>query len=114
MSILYIALAHTIISIGSGPSSIDWDSISEVIGLALNSHPATELQNTCAGIQTTETFEHRVRVAATTGTSDREPNGTVDDVYETVGHHLELLLLSNDRLAVSKVRVGGEYGRFKC
>ena len=76
-----IAIAHIAFSLYTGFCSSAWDSLPEVVALALTSRPPAELQNTCAGIQSIKVFEHRVRVAPTPG----------DDTSD----HIELLFPSS-------------------
>lgn len=59
-----IATLHYIYSVWSAESSNSWDSISEIVALALSSEKPSSLQNTVAGIETPGIFEQRVRVIA--------------------------------------------------
>lgn len=108
-----VAIAHIIYSITTGISSTAWDSASEVVALSMNSRPATELQNTCAGIQTTRVFEHKVRIASTMGTQDHVQVAEGEIAWEKTGSHLELLFPSQDAHIVSKVKVDREYGALR-
>ena len=89
-----IALAHIIYSGITGLSSTAWDSIGEVIALAMNSSPSAHLQNTCAGIIGTKAYKTNVRVVA------------------TKGDHLELVFGETTQDAnFEEMEVNREYGR---
>lgn len=60
-----LVLAHVIYSAISGVSSTAWDSVAELVALAMNSSPTETLQNTCAGITGRRAYETRVRVLKT-------------------------------------------------
>ncbi|KAL9618555.1 MAG: hypothetical protein Q9160_006739 [Pyrenula sp. 1 TL-2023] len=62
-----VTIAHILYSIWTGNSSSAWDSISELVALAINSRPAEEMQNMCAGINSAKVFGQRVRIAPTGG-----------------------------------------------
>lgn len=62
-----VTIAHILYSVWTGNSSSAWDSISELVALAINSRPAQELQDTCAGIYSAKIFGQRVRIAPTGG-----------------------------------------------
>ena len=49
----------------TGISSGSWDSVAEVVALAMNSSPTQHLQNTCSGIIGVKPFRTRVRILAT-------------------------------------------------
>jgi hypothetical protein len=70
-----VAIFHIMFALKTGLSSQSWDTISEIVALAMQSRPTERLRNTCAGIVTTSVFENFVRV------------GKVGDC----GEHLELL-----------------------
>ena len=57
-----IALAHTITAVYGGWSSEAWGKVEELIALAINSSPSEGLQNTCAGIKSSETWGRMVRI----------------------------------------------------
>lgn len=95
-----VVIAHIIYSIWTGIHSSAWDSISEMIALAINSRPAEELQNTCAGIETTNVYEHRVRIAPTEGQKSGE-------------RHLELLFPSSGVSSSAKIELNETYGTLK-
>jgi hypothetical protein len=46
-------------------SSTSWDSVSEVVALAMQSKPSDKLGNTCAGINSTGVFTNNVRIIRT-------------------------------------------------
>lgn len=113
--ILYstIAVAHIIYSVWTGISSWSWDSISEIMALCINSRPAPELQNTCAGIRLAKVFESRVRVAATRGVDEShagQDSGDDEQSPGSKGSHLELLFGSGEQAAVSGVKINEAYG----
>ena len=58
------ALSHLVYTIYSGVSSNAWDSIPELVALAVNSSPSKELLNTSAGIERLDTFRRSVNVRA--------------------------------------------------
>ncbi|PMD29179.1 hypothetical protein L207DRAFT_642636 [Hyaloscypha variabilis F] len=113
--ILYciVAIAHIVYSVISGISSAAWDSISELVALSINSRPTIELQNTCTGIRTTAIFEHKVRIASTSGVLFGEPVPQSKASSEPVGYHLELLFPSQNEHAIANVMVNTEYGHIK-
>ena len=60
---VFIAFGHLLYTIvWTRESSSSWDSISELVALAIRSDPPEALLNTGAGIETDETFEQRTRV----------------------------------------------------
>ena len=81
------ALGHVLYAGISGISSTCWDSIAEVTALAVNSHYAKELRNTCAGISEFDIFKLPVRILAT---RDREGDR----------EHLELVFGNLDEKSV--------------
>lgn len=60
-----LVVAHLIYSAVSGVSSTAWDSVAELVALAMNSSPTEALQNTCAGIVGKKGFQTHVRVMKT-------------------------------------------------
>jgi hypothetical protein len=60
-----LAVCHSIYEMMSGLSSSSWDSVAELLALAMNSSPTKTLQNTCAGISQLATMKLLVRVVAT-------------------------------------------------
>jgi hypothetical protein len=97
-----LTIAHIAWSLGTGVSSSAWDSISEIVALAINSRPAHELQNTCAGIRSTQVFKKKVRVASTDWPS--KSNGSM---------HLELLFPSGEGDHSESIVVNERYGAIK-
>lgn len=74
-----LVVGHTLYSAISGISSNSWDTIAEVVALAINSTPTAALRNTCAGISELYIFKLPVRVL-------------VSKDEEGEGEHLELVL----------------------
>ena len=103
-----LVTAHIVYSLWFGISSSAFDSVYEIIALAMNSRPVEELQNTCAGIQTTGVFQHRVRIASTNGSEQSHGNESEAD-----GCHLELLFPSTEGCAISEVKLNHAYGALK-
>jgi hypothetical protein len=60
-----VALAHFSYTLISGISSSCWDSIAEVVALALNSERPTKLNHTTAGVETMSAFRHPFRICET-------------------------------------------------
>ena len=87
-----LASSHTLYAIITGISSSAWDSVAELVALAINSSPSDVLQNTCAGIIGTRAFKAPVRIA------------------ETTEGHLELLFGDRHDLQTSEFRVNEKYG----
>jgi hypothetical protein len=94
-----VTISHIAWSIGAGISSSAWDSISEIVALAINSRPAYELQNTCSGIESMDVFQNRVRVASTDVKSAKDGR-----------MHLELLFPSGDGSHANKIVTNETYG----
>lgn len=91
-----LVLAHMIYSVFSGVSSTAWDSVAELLVLAMNSSSTEILQNTCAGIVGKKVFETHVRILAT----DKQ--------------HLELVFGEETEAtkgSMSSVMINEEYGR---
>ena len=80
-----LALAHTLyeVLLSGGLSSSSWDSVAELVALAMNSQPTEKLRNTCAGIRRLGTMGKVVRVVAT---AERE-----GEEWQRRADHLELL-----------------------
>ncbi|KAF2141513.1 uncharacterized protein K452DRAFT_319107 [Aplosporella prunicola CBS 121167] len=57
-----MALYHVLYTIKTGQTSNSWDTTPEVVALAMNSTRSEVLKNTGAGINTTEAFEHSVKI----------------------------------------------------
>ena len=90
-----LVLAHLIYSAISGVSSTAWDSVAELVALAMNSSPTEALQNTCAGIVGRKAYETHVRVMKT---SDK---------------HLELVFgeVKDPNADVSRLVMNEKYGK---
>lgn len=108
-----VTVVHVGYSVWTGVSSSAWDSVVEVVALAMTSRPAEELRNTCAGIETASIFEHRVRIATTTGLLQKEAQQAGAPMFEVLGDHLELLFPSSEGSAVSTVKTDTLYGALK-
>ncbi|ORY16563.1 hypothetical protein BCR34DRAFT_476003, partial [Clohesyomyces aquaticus] len=96
--LLYCSLAviHTCFTLWTGLTSQSWDTISEIVALAMQSQPTQVLRNTCAGIVTTTVFKRFVKVGTT---------GRAED-------HLELLFEDDEdeRLDAMHIEPGRYYG----
>ena len=94
MAILHIVYAGT-----SGISSTSWDSIGEVIALAMNSTPTTKLRNTCAGI--TDPFIYKLPVRIMTRQD-----------AEGEGEHLELVFddVDEEEAVSNSIKANRVYG----
>lgn len=60
-----LALLHISFTIWTGMSSQAWDTVAEIIALAMQSRPTDALQNTSAGITTATVFTQMVKVVQT-------------------------------------------------
>lgn len=89
-----LVFAHVIYSAISGVSSSAWDSVAELVALAMNSSPTESLQNTCAGIVGRKAYQTQVRVLKT---SDK---------------HLELVFgeVKDPKADISKLVMNEKYG----
>jgi hypothetical protein len=65
-----IALSHIIFALITGLSSQSWDTVSEIVALAMQSQPTERLKGTSAGIVTTSIFENFVRIGKTGESGD--------------------------------------------
>lgn len=83
-----IALAHTLVVVGTGRSSASWDSINELVVLAFNSVAGKDAFENCSGgIEYSKTLERKVRVGTRVGDGGFERvelvicggQGSVDD-----------------------------------
>ena len=94
-----LAFAHIIYLGISGISSTAWDSIAEIVALAMNSSPTKHLQNTCAGIFGSKTFQIPVKIMVTNGGSGKD-------------EHLELVFgVAEQRNAqMSRMEANKKYG----
>ena len=97
-----LALCHILYLGIFGISGDSWNSLAEVVALAINSSPTRHLQNTCSGIYGMRLFRTKVRVVATA----QEAGGKED--------HLELIFgeKSEAKKPQIKLVVGEEYGSF--
>ncbi len=85
-----------------GISSSSWDSMSELAALAMNSPPAKELYNTCAGVASLNTYKTLIRVAVTENDSQSE---------KTAAKHASLIFGSgNVESGSTKVKLNEKYG----
>jgi len=60
-----VAVLHIIYSVWAGLSSQSWDTVAEVVALAMQSQPTEKLKNTSAGISSTAIFKHNIKVRKT-------------------------------------------------
>jgi hypothetical protein len=104
-----VTIQYTVSSIATGLSSTAWDSLSEIVTLALASRTPAQVHNASAGIQSTSIFQHKIRIAAT---SERDYPGkfSAQDDFEPLGRQPELVFPSREYAAVSKVKINQEYG----
>ena len=93
-----VAFAHIMYLCAFGISNAAWSSTGEMIALAMNSTPTRHLQNTCAGITGTKTYQIFVRIVAM-GTGDTQ----VD--------HLELAFGNVKQEDVRRVEMNQKYGK---
>lgn len=89
-----LVLGHVIYSAISGVSSTAWDSVSELVALAMNSTPTKALQNTCAGITGSAVYQTQVRI------------------LKTSEKHLELVFgeVTDPNADITKLVMNEEYG----
>ncbi|KAL9594697.1 MAG: hypothetical protein Q9219_006897 [cf. Caloplaca sp. 3 TL-2023] len=94
-----IAIGHTCYAGISGISSTCWDSIGEVVTLAMNSAPTSLLRNTSSGIAGTNIFKYSTLILA-------KPD------EESEGEHLELVVGEPDEKTVERrrLKVNRDYG----
>ena len=94
-----LALGHFLFSGITGISSNCWDTIAEVVALAINSTPTTALRNTCAGISELHIFKLPVRVL-------------VSKDVEGEGEHLELVFgeMKEEELKGRMIKENRTYG----
>lgn len=107
------ALTHCLYSAWSGIHSSAWDTVSDVVALAVNSRLAPELQNTCAGVRKMHTFANPVRVAATRDKDKGDSSDTESMRSEISPQHVELVFPSVGASAASRVLVNTMYGAIK-
>ena len=60
-----MVLIHVVFVFWKRSSSTSWDSVSEIVTLAMQSQPSDKLENTCAGINSTGVFSQNVRIVKT-------------------------------------------------
>jgi hypothetical protein len=102
------ATTHFLYSIISGLSSSSWDTIAEMVALAMNSPPVRGFGNTCTGIRTTGIFKEPVKIESTPGVSKHNHKCGNEKVDMT---HLALVFIeSQHELCHTAVVVGKEYG----
>jgi hypothetical protein len=91
----FCATLHFLYSIISGLSSSSWDTMGELVALAMNSPPVRGIGATCTGIRTTGIFKELVKIVATPG----------------VGTYLVLVFIESlQEMVYTAVEVGKEYG----
>ncbi|KAL8711693.1 MAG: hypothetical protein Q9220_003864 [cf. Caloplaca sp. 1 TL-2023] len=92
--LIYCALVvgHILYAAISGVSSTSWDSITELVTLAVNSSPTLHLRNTCAGVAQMGVFQLPVRILTSRNATDD-------------GDHLELVFGSVDKLTAKRCRI---------
>ena len=93
--LIYCALVvgHVCYAAISGVSSTSWDSITEMVALAVNSSPTIQLRNTCAGITQMGVFQLPMRIL-----TSKDAMGEDED-------HLELIVGAVDELVAKRCRV---------
>lgn len=94
-----VVVIHIAYSLWTGIGSSAWDSVAEVVALAINSRPARELQNTCAGVDTARVFKHPVRVAAA---ETRDVTRHLDLVFQSIGGRAAPVGINEEYGALSK------------
>ncbi|KAL8692361.1 MAG: hypothetical protein Q9218_002612 [Villophora microphyllina] len=92
--LIYCALvvAHFCYATISGVSSTSWDSIAELVVLAVNSSPTTQLRNTCAGITQLSVFRTPIRILTGKDVNDEE------DHLELVFGHVDESIASRNQI----------------
>ncbi|KAL8947621.1 MAG: hypothetical protein Q9222_006119 [Ikaeria aurantiellina] len=92
--LIYCALVvgHILYAGISGVSSTSWDSITELVTLAVNSSPSIQLRNTCAGVAQMGVFQLPVRILTSRNATDD-------------GDHLELVFGGVDQSTVKRYRI---------
>lgn len=89
------AMVHIFYALISGISGSAWNSVAELVALAMNSNATTVLQNTCAGIIGVKAFRTNVQI------------------LETTEGHLEMCFDEGfgSRDSALKVKINEKYGR---
>lgn len=77
-----MVIIHVIFAIWKRSSSTAWDSVSEVVALAMQSKPSDKLVNTCAGINSTGVFSNNVRILKTGPNRDHLELDFCDDMAQ--------------------------------
>ncbi|KAL8866333.1 MAG: hypothetical protein Q9198_008932 [Flavoplaca austrocitrina] len=95
-----LVVGHVCYAAISGVSSTSWDSITEMVALAVNSSPTIQLRNTCAGITQMSVFQLPIRVL-----TSKDAGGEDED-------HLEFIFGAVDGNVAKKCRIqeNREYG----
>lgn len=105
-----LAFLHTIYSLKSGLSSSSWDSVAELVALAMNSTPSDALRNTCAGIELPSTMGLPVKIVESAQAEEHlemlveVPRDEETDTVE---------LLETGKAVHRSVEVNKEYGVLK-
>ena len=102
LSYCLIATAFVIYTCIKGISSSAWDSMSELTALAVNSPPATGLNNTCGGITSLCTYKIMTSVVATD--HERRPDGA------SAGHAQLVFRRHGEGFSASRIRFNEKYG----
>ena len=106
-----VAITYILYTSITGISSASWDTLAELTALAVNSPPAAELHNTCAGIANMALFKTPVRVEATYEDDGSLENGERDQATERRGGHLQLVFGNGKVTTVHEgVKMNTEYG----
>ncbi|KAL8703205.1 MAG: hypothetical protein Q9225_008123 [Loekoesia sp. 1 TL-2023] len=87
-----LVITHLVYAAVSGISSTSWDSITELVVLAVNSSPSLQLRNTCAGVHQMAVFRLPVRIL-----TSKDADGEED--------HLGLHFGAVDELTARKCRI---------
>ncbi|KAI4268412.1 MAG: hypothetical protein L6R38_007850 [Xanthoria sp. 2 TBL-2021] len=88
-----LVMGHVCYAAISGVSSTSWDSITEMVALAVNSSPTIQLRNTCAGITQMGVFQLPIRIL-----TRKDAGGEDED-------HLELIFGAVDGTVARRCRV---------
>lgn len=102
---LLIPLAHTIWVVLTGCTSSSWDTITELLGLALQSPPSNALRGSGAGIERLGTYQRIVKLRA----RDKGQNKTVfliiDEEGDTTNNQASKMTAVSDK----RIEIDGEY-----
>lgn len=102
-----LAFIHTIYSLKSGLSSSSWDSVAELVALAMNSTPSDALRNTCAGIELPSTMGLPVKIVES-AQAEEHLEMLVEVPRDEETDTLELL--NTGKVVHRSVTVNKEYG----